>query len=169
MTSSERLGRRRQYRSAVYRGVHFDVLISYYHKLHSGLLEFPTECTLEWWEKTDNPPKGLCMQKHTWTLKTSDHPNSPVFSPWRNRQIRCPGRPDKPVDLFDGPKLSVEEKGPNALRKLCILIVVRSGFLCNCPFRVLVVTAKQWLKFEKGKPFPPEFKTPFYTGYCKWP
>jgi hypothetical protein len=116
-------------------------------KLKYGGAGAHRSCTLEWWEKT-NQPYTLVPQPNSWTRITDKKAGS--IEKWA-QQVKepCPG--SETITLMDPPSLA--EGGDRSLtRVLEFRIVVNSGSGCSsCGNARLQATARQTLVMEKGK------------------
>jgi hypothetical protein len=96
-------------------GHEFDFVVGLtYAKAASGATA-STDCTLEWWEKTDSPPAWqTAITANTWNDMFKLYPTSPTFDGWtKNRTKPCPGSEtatihDTPANLTDLPSRTLE-------------------------------------------------------------
>lgn len=107
-----------------------------------------SDCTLEWWESTNDPYYGnLPTTKGTDMYATL--PTSGTFNPWNNRTPPCPGGGTLSVVIVDIPSLG-NPPGVTKKRTLKFRIVVRSGTGCTCNLTSVTVTATQVLQMVNG-------------------
>ena len=87
------------------------------------------DCRLAWDEYT-NVPYVDGMQIDTWFRFLPRYADAKHFEKWDSREIKCPGRPDKPPQIEDRPALELTP-GRTVTRKLCIRIRLHDA--ADCP------------------------------------
>jgi hypothetical protein len=118
-----------------------------------------SDCTLEWWEKT-NIPAVPGHPPNTWTELYAVYAVSPTFDPWKNRTVACPAGGSSTVTIMDPPGLGIRP-GRTARRTLEFRLVVKSGAGCSCSQASASATATQILEITNGVPnHPGSFTTP---------
>jgi len=123
----------------------FDIILHRKLELHP----LNGECTFEWWEWTDNPPKAYPKKcKNNWCELHGEKVQSWIFKKWDKRdKMPCPGEPED-VKVYDRPRL-IGARPPRtrtiyfALRLLSSENCVSAG-LCDAKSRS--VCAVQYLK-----------------------
>jgi RHS repeat-associated protein len=99
-----------------------------------------TDCTVQWWEKTNRPIPGTSTPPNRWTnMYPANEHNSNMFGDWMGRRKQCPGRDtgkfrDKPMSSTRAPK-----------RTLFFAIRIKSGDGCPCGSSEITVYATQVL------------------------
>ncbi|GIW76470.1 MAG: hypothetical protein KatS3mg104_1533 [Phycisphaerae bacterium] len=97
-----------------------------------------SDCTLEWWERTNLPAWGNNKQQvNTWQDGATLFPDSPVFKGWQERKKPKDGQ--ERTLIADLPNLTARRDNPNRSRTLEIWVVVRSGEGCDCKNREATV------------------------------
>jgi hypothetical protein len=109
-----------------------------------------SDCTLEWWEKTNIPYLDI-MSADTWIELYGPYSVSPTFDPWKNRVVPCPGGGALTVTITDVPGLGIRP-GRTARRTLQFRLVVKSGSGCACTDASQTATATQVLEIVNGVP-----------------
>jgi len=107
-----------------------------------------SDCTIEWWEKVDQPALGG-HPANTWTNMFTSFPTNIIWIPWNNRVIPCPGGGNLTVTLTDPPTLG-NAPGRTMTRTLEFRLVAKSGTGCTCAKTSATVTAKQVLVMVNG-------------------
>jgi hypothetical protein len=98
----------KKYNSGKLYGHEFDFTVDLtYSALGSGAAAH-SDCTMEWWEKTDRPPAWqTVIKKDTWNDLFALYPTSPTFDGWtKSRTKPCPG--SETARVHDPPAASVD-------------------------------------------------------------
>ena len=129
--------------TATHMGHSFDTVID----LSYVLAKQSSDCTFEWWEKT-NVPAVAGHPANQWTemygLMQGDS-----FDSWNSRTKPCPGK-ETVVDT--DPARLARLPGRTVTRTLEIKVVVKSSPGCPCASASQTVTAKQVLVMVNGNP-----------------
>ncbi|MBI3459881.1 RHS repeat-associated core domain-containing protein [Candidatus Acetothermia bacterium] len=147
-------------------GHSFDVEI----KLEYKESDKASDCTLQWWEKTDLMPqwqKDAGLKDNDWNDIYKAFPTSSTFDGWRTgRKKPCPG--NETATITDPPALT-KVSGRNASRTLYFAIWLKSAPDCPCsnPFKNKVLFANQKLTMKEGKGDAQSFGTAGVPG--PWP
>jgi hypothetical protein len=142
-------------------GNEFDVLVEVTMIEAHGKVQADEPCTLEWWEKCDDPPgvfgEGNKPKSNQWYLASSLLPHSGTIEPWRKFEENSKQKGPTSITMTDKP---VQLAGKD--RTLLFDITVRKPADCPCglvegenPYVHLKAT--QTLK-AKGKNGGPEGK-----------
>ena len=108
-----------------------------------------SDCTFEWNERV-NLPAHATHPAGTWTeMYTVGSPTSPIWIPWTNRVIPCPGGGPLSVTFVDPPGLG-NAPGRTLTRTLEFRLVARSGSGCSCTKTSATATATQVLVMVNG-------------------
>jgi hypothetical protein len=107
------------------------------------------DCSFEWWERV-NLPAHATHPANTWTeMFTVGSPTSPIWIPWTNRAVPCPGGGNLSVTFVDPPSLG-DAPGRTLTRTLEFRLVARSGSGCGCGTSSATATATQVLVMVNG-------------------
>ena len=124
----------------------FDFVMSFSYRAGTA---GTTDCTFEWWERV-NLPAHATHPANTWTeMYTVGSPTSPIWIPWTERVIPCPGGGNLTVTFVDPPSLG-SAPGRTLTRTLEFRLVTKSGAGCGCGKSSVTATATQVLVMVNG-------------------
>jgi YD repeat-containing protein len=110
------------------------------------------DCTLEWWEKSNEPPDWYGVEPNTWNDMYQNARTRASFNhSWGCRTKPCPPPYTVTVVDEDPPSLAVRP-GRTVTRVLEFAIRVKSAPDCPCSTTWIAVFAKQQLKMVNGVP-----------------
>jgi hypothetical protein len=107
------------------------------------------DASFEWNERV-NLPAHATHPAGTWTeMFTVGSPTSPIWIPWNNRTVPCPGGGSLSVTFTDPPSLG-SAPGRTLTRTLEFNLVAKSGGGCGCAKNSVAVRATQVLVMVDG-------------------
>ena len=118
------------------------------------------DCTLEWWEKTNNPPDWQRravppIKPDEWNDLYAHPVTKPSFAnSWDARKKPCPGK----ETVIDTDPPSLQDRGTHQ-RTLYFEIRVESAPSCDCTWDFITVFATQILEIKDGRITQRDFDT----------
>jgi RHS repeat-associated protein len=145
-----------------------DFMVGHRFNFKAQLQYVPAEedanCGIEWWECSDDPPRGRAL---VWTNDTATFLRTDHSKEWRAEMERSKTCPDsRAVPIYDIPTLKVVELGNGQWDKLTrrrflyIYVRIRKGNMCDCPNSEVVLRIRQDLAAVRGRPTRAEITLP---------